>query len=492
MSSMADKAAASSKREYFDALHALAEDSSDDEDDSLDRPCLSPSFAQLTAIRDVNPAPPAYEVPAAEPAPMPTLSIEVKAIPVVVRNSIVQLPLPAPNTNGEVQEVVNGAPLQTFQAKLRQGKAATPLSNEISFVSETPHAAGPVPAGLPAPAQQVRSKSPVRTASVPLPRLPSLLRASSLNFSLSSTATANKRKRKEAPLKMAPEERQVFKGLSFFYIPPDDINPTRKLRITKAREHGATWVKEWNGGESISHVIVDSNLSNGDILKWLKLEKMPSELILVNEQWPMDSIKYRFLVNPKQMMYEVKGHDEASRRDAEVLGVQEPDTSQESVRSLRIKKKLANPGRRDHVPPKQTPERSDGSSGPRNLPGAVASRQSAFSESPDLEEILKLAAVRKAKAEQPNPTPMTGGRRELNSVLQAAKALAGPASESSRPTDALEEAMTEARWLDDLPLDSSDDERSSHGSSRLSNSSKSLPNRQHGDDSTAYKKQKFD
>lgn len=48
------------------------------------------------------------------------------------------------------------------------------------------------------------------------------------------------KRKKEAPLKMAPETQQIFRGLSFYYLPNDDINPARKLRITKARQHGAT------------------------------------------------------------------------------------------------------------------------------------------------------------------------------------------------------------------------------------------------------------
>ena len=485
MTSTAAKAAASPKRIYFEALQSLDYDTSDEEDDSIDRSGVPLSFVTLTSIHDVVAAPTVNEAPAEEPAPIQTPNVEVKATPVLMRNST-ELPLPPPGVNGEEQDVVNGTPLQTFQAKLRRGKAATPLSNGVSFIGETPLAAQLTPTVKVTAAQQMRPKSPVRTASAPLPRLPSLLRSSSSN--LSSTALSKKRNRKETVLKMAPEERQYFRGLNFFYIPPDDANPVRKLRITRALEHGATWVKNWNNGEGISHIIVDSDLTYADIIKWLKLDKLPSELVLVNEQWPMDCIKFRFLVRPGQMMYEVKGHDEALRREADgspsVVGMSQDSTK--SVQSLKMKKKLAKPGRWDYVPPKQTPERSEGSSGPRMLP---ASQQSAFSESPDLEKALKLAQFEDSRSQQPQPQPVSGGRKELNSVLQAARDLAGPAPQPSIPKDAFEQAMQEARRLNYLPLDPSDDEDGA--ASDRPASSKSLASSRPQDDFTAHKRQKL-
>lgn len=149
------------------------------------------------------------------------------------------------------------------------------------------------------------------------------------------------------------------------------------------------------------------------------------------------------------------------------------------------------------MPPKETPERSEGSSAPRNL----ASQQLSSSESRDVEEALKLAKAETEHAGPPgpkpingpkrttSPTPVSGGRRELNSVLQAAKALAGPSVQSSKPSDALEEAMAEVRRLDGLPLDDSDDEGSNNSAS--SRISRSNPSRQHQDDFSTSKRQKL-
>lgn len=53
------------------------------------------------------------------------------------------------------------------------------------------------------------------------------------------------------------------------FIPNDDVGPARKLRIKKALERGAKWIKEWDS--EITHVIVDKSLSYSDILKFLKV-----------------------------------------------------------------------------------------------------------------------------------------------------------------------------------------------------------------------------
>ena len=210
---------------YFEALQHLDYDTSDNDDDSLDHPNLPQSFVTLTSVYDVVAAPTVDEAPAEEPVPIETPNVEVKATPVLVRNSTVQLPLSPPAVNEGGRHVVNGTPMQTFQAKLRRGKVATPLSNGVSFIGETPPMAQLTPTIKTTAAQQIKRKSPVRTVSAPLPRLPSLLKSSS--FNLSATALSKKRKRKETALKMAPPERQYFHGLNFFYIPPDDANPLR-------------------------------------------------------------------------------------------------------------------------------------------------------------------------------------------------------------------------------------------------------------------------
>lgn len=57
------------------------------------------------------------------------------------------------------------------------------------------------------------------------------------------------------------------------FLPNDAIAPARAMRIRKAREWGAHWVRDWE--EGASHIIVDNTLNYGDILKYLKITAIP-------------------------------------------------------------------------------------------------------------------------------------------------------------------------------------------------------------------------
>lgn len=98
------------------------------------------------------------------------------------------------------------------------------------------------------------------------------------------------KKRKTETLKLVPENQQIFKGLSFctsmvtphsssclpnsctVFFPNNDIAPSRRLRIQRAREYGAKWAQEWTGG--ITHVIVDKGLLYQDLLTHIKAESL--------------------------------------------------------------------------------------------------------------------------------------------------------------------------------------------------------------------------
>lgn len=87
-----------------------------------------------------------------------------------------------------------------------------------------------------------------------------------------ATSATGKRKRIE-PLRMKPEAQQIFKGLTFFYIPNNDVNPTRGLRIQRAREYGAVWAQTWSA--EVTHVIVDKKIAFQSVLKILNVDSLP-------------------------------------------------------------------------------------------------------------------------------------------------------------------------------------------------------------------------
>lgn len=57
------------------------------------------------------------------------------------------------------------------------------------------------------------------------------------------------------------------------FIPDNDIAPARRMRIRKALEWGAVWVREFKDG--ISHIIVDKGLQYKDVLAFLKVKSLP-------------------------------------------------------------------------------------------------------------------------------------------------------------------------------------------------------------------------
>jgi DNA polymerase IV len=64
-----------------------------------------------------------------------------------------------------------------------------------------------------------------------------------------------------------------FLTIDLVFFPNNDIAPSRRLRIQRAREYGAQWAQEWT--ESITHVIVDKGLLYQDLLTHIKAENLP-------------------------------------------------------------------------------------------------------------------------------------------------------------------------------------------------------------------------
>lgn len=80
------------------------------------------------------------------------------------------------------------------------------------------------------------------------------------------------KKRRAESFKLVPESQQIFKGLTFFFIPNNDVAPARRLRIAKAQEYGALWARVWSS--DVTHVIVDKDLVFQDVLKVVDTEKI--------------------------------------------------------------------------------------------------------------------------------------------------------------------------------------------------------------------------
>ncbi|KAG6016878.1 hypothetical protein E4U41_004332 [Claviceps citrina] len=177
---------------------------------------------------------------------------------------------------------------------------------------------------------------------------------------------ANKgKKRKRESVHLRPEGEHVFKALRFYYVPNDDVAPVRRLRISKAREFGALWTRE---PLTATHVIVDKGISYRDVQKVLG-EAGAETKIVVNEEYPLDCIRFRSLLDHGQNKYRVPGQPPETDRTkpaAEVTtaAAERPRTrrsNESTASSLKVKAQNRSSRRRDHVhvPGLGTPLRSN-------------------------------------------------------------------------------------------------------------------------------------
>lgn len=124
----------------------------------------------------------------------------------------------------------------------------------------------------------------------------------------SPSETTRKRKRGETDVvRLVPEEHRIFKGLIFYFFPNTDTNPARKMRIAKAREFGAVWQKNYD--VSVTHIIVDRTVDFASLMKFLKLDALPSNTIVVSEGWPAECISFQMIMDPKHPQFKVKGYE---------------------------------------------------------------------------------------------------------------------------------------------------------------------------------------
>ncbi|KAI1096178.1 hypothetical protein F5B19DRAFT_223655 [Rostrohypoxylon terebratum] len=176
-------------------------------------------------------------------------------------------------------------------------------------------------------------------------------RHSSPQSDRSSSVRMGKRK-KEAPLKLVPEAQRIFNGLSFYYIPNDDINPARRLQITKAREHGAIWCREL---ANATHIIVDKKLTFTDIERYLQSDPQWAKKVLVNANYPLDCLKHRIIANPTQGQYKVTGTPAATETATDELPLKAPSSSNGSDVSLKLKPKRRKLAKKTRAPVSDTP-----------------------------------------------------------------------------------------------------------------------------------------
>lgn len=191
-------------------------------------------------------------------------------------------PAPTPRTTALRAKVIKCTSVPAKDGQSSNGGAGIPFLDETP-VPDSTRAARP---GLSRSSTHPLPPHPAQTEPSPAP-----------------TPTMRKRKRNSSSsAKSVPESDKLFRGLAFYYIPNNDVAPARKIRIGKAQEYGAQWARTL---EEATHAIVDKNLAYKDVEKILK--PATAALVIVNEDYPIDSISFRTLLNPHQHRYGVAG-----------------------------------------------------------------------------------------------------------------------------------------------------------------------------------------
>jgi DNA polymerase IV len=208
-----------------------------------------------------------------------------------------------------------------------------------------------------------------------------LLRAQTDSPSVTSSATtaaARKRKRTSEPV-LRPQGDLLFRDLVFYYIPDNDIAPARRLRISKAREYGATWTRDVR---LATHVVVDRDVGYKDVKALLDKNGVYEEqAVVVGEDYPVDCLRFRAVLDPRQRKYLVSGQTlereekEGSNEKVQEAGEEAKDVEHDrrkmTMEVLKLKEPQRNPAKWDYVPPKGTPDRSAPSSAQDGTPIAT-------------------------------------------------------------------------------------------------------------------------
>ena len=231
-----------------------------------------------------------------------------------------------------------------------KGRLDALLRSETTVILETPND-GPSLGG-----KRLRQAALQRSMTTPL----SVTKRSLLESP--SVDAVRKRKKRNAAQQTIPEVDLIFQNLTFYYVPNNEIAPARKLRISKAKEYGATRVA--NIAEA-THIVVDREITYQDVESLLKKEaRRGHRLKVVNENYPIDCIQFKSLLDHDQRKYQLVGqpadhHEAEHEKRNEIEPVIPSSTVLDSVDALLpLKGPQRNPKRWDYASLPGTPARS--------------------------------------------------------------------------------------------------------------------------------------
>jgi len=226
------------KASFFAELDALNDSSDEEEDMNESRSqAFNEPYSQLSSSLSSSPL--LLEISLSQKR---VLVNPAKTIPTIHRTT--SAPTPS-------MRIVTETPVPALQRKtsLLRHDISADVTPNTSFIADTP-LQGPTPRGQ--PLLERRTVSTPTFGSVVMTNSKGIKNMLNSKPKPPAKEVKKPKKRKSDTI---PEDKQVLKGQTFYYVPPNDIHPGRKLRIERVQAYGGIWTKEWN--VSITHVVVD-------------------------------------------------------------------------------------------------------------------------------------------------------------------------------------------------------------------------------------------
>lgn len=405
------------KSRFFRQLEAIGNLDDDDELQETDEHHRRKIKAFLAQARQ-----PLQERGQPEPSRSPATSQQPKPGARTVQSAPVLVMLEEPSS----REVIERTPLAEIKTHGSKDKAAAPAA-DISFVEDTP-----IPdSSTRHPLQPVSSLAKVVTTPLPARRnlFPRLA-------DHSPSVTAMKKRKRDAAIKTVSEEQQIFRDLRFYFIPNDDISPARRIRIRKAQEYGAVWTRAL---QDATHVVVDKSLAWKNVGPIICSTGSAYGRIVVNEEYPLDCIRFKALLNAGQKQYLVSGCPE-QQSSASALEGQPSQPPVPSLRDQPRKSCQTDPKKWDHAPQTSTPSGSQGLSGRAGDEGPMPRMPSSSSVLQDA-TLTGQPVIAHLSPGQPTDGTNWG---EPTVVVER---------QDSAPEDELEDAISQMQQFRHLPLE---------------------------------------
>lgn len=345
----------------------------------------------------------------------------------VTPGRVTSLPTPAP---ADRTKVIKGTPMTSMGQKTRLCTLMNQRSAGAILVDDTP---------IPDSTRQTQ-RTVLRSGSTPL-----FLSGRSLGQTVGdspSPSLAMKKRKRDSTIKLKPDSEQIFKGLTFHYVPDDDVAPARRLRITKAREFGATWVRT---PRIATHIVVEKHILYKDIESVLKNTNKNLPPKVVNEEYPIDCIQFKALLQCSQKKYRLAGQPIVQEEDNSPPA---PSSSGKSNESLQVKPYHRNSKKWDFVPLTGTPERSEES--PHH--SQVAETPVPTDSQPVVLDLQGMASSYHTASERPRIS------RQNSTVFVQEPCGSMQRPDEDRHKDELSEYIKIMSEYKDLPLDADDDD----------------------------------